>query len=294
MSNLALELAGGAPSAIDRSGHDRAGSGAPGKVSACAKGWYDPFGEATPGVTVRSMVTSAYDAIAEWYDAWVGTGSMRDDPFFPTVEALMGEIGGLTVCDLACGQGRVARYLAGLGARVVGVDLSAKLLAIARRHEEAEPRGVAYLQADARQLDGIVDAAFDGLICHLALMDIADLAPTLRGIARILKPAGWLVFSILHPCYNSSRSGEIESPEGIARVVAGYFTEGYWRSETRTGPPGKVGAYHRTLSTYVNTLADVGLALDRVAEPRATGIAAEKRPVWAEVPAVLVVRCQKV
>ncbi len=54
-----------------------------------------------------------------------------------------------------------------------------------------------------------------------------------------------------------------------------------------------MGAYHRTLATYVNALTDAGLTLERLAEPRATGAFAENRPVWAEVPAVLVAKCQR-
>jgi 2-polyprenyl-3-methyl-5-hydroxy-6-metoxy-1,4-benzoquinol methylase len=68
---------------------------------------------------------STYDEIAEWYEHWIGTHSMREDPFFPAVE-------GDRICDLACGQGRLARHLADLGARVVGIDLSAKLLGFSR------------------------------------------------------------------------------------------------------------------------------------------------------------------
>lgn len=235
---------------------------------------------------------SSYDAIAEWYDAWAGREA-RDDPYVAASLALMGDVAGIQICDLACGQGRVARYLADRGARVVGVDLSAKLLTIARRGEEANPRGVAYLQADAQHLDGIADEVFDGVLCHMALMDIPELAPTLRNVERILRPGGWFVFSILHPCYNSPPSGEQTTPDGAVRLVSGYFEEGYWRSDARTGPPGKVGSYHRTLATYVNSLREVGLRMDQVAEPRATGSHAERRPVWAEVPAVLIVRCQK-
>src|SRR5258708_34908715 len=96
----------------------------------------------------RAVTLSSYDEIAEWYDTWLGSGSLREDPFFPSVEALIGEVAGQRICDLACGQGRVSRHLADLGARVVGIDLSGKLLAIARRHEKAEPRAIAYLQAD--------------------------------------------------------------------------------------------------------------------------------------------------
>ncbi len=246
------------------------------------------------------MTVSTYDDIAEWYDSWVGTHSMHEDPYFPAVAALMGEVAGRRICDLACGQGRVARHLAGLGAHVVGIDLSAKLLEIARRHEEAVPRGIEYLQADAQSLDGEALGTFDGVVCFMALMDIPDLAPTLRSVARILQPGGWFVFSILHPCFHTSQSGEMNSPEGAVRTVSRYFMEGYWRSDTRSGPPGKVGAYHRTLSTYVNALTDTGLQLARVSEPRATGDLADSpslsglsRPVWAEVPAILVVGCRK-
>jgi ubiquinone/menaquinone biosynthesis C-methylase UbiE len=240
----------------------------------------------------QDLRVSTYDGIAEWYDDWV-TGPIGEDPYVREVQALMGEVAGQRVCDLACGQGRVARYLADRGARVVGIDLSAKLLEIARRHEEVEPRGIEYLQADARSLHGIADGTFDGVLCHMALMDIPDLVPTLHSVARILRPRGWFVFSILHPCYNTPRSDERVTPDGVVRTIAGYFTEGHWRADTRTGPPGKVGAYHRTLSTYINALIDAGLVLERVSEARATGDVAERRPVWAEVPAVLAARCRK-
>lgn len=89
-------------------------------------------------------------------------------------------------------------------------------------------------------------------------------------------------------------------PEGTVRTIGRYFAEGYWRTDTRTGPPGKVGAYHRMLSTHVNALADAGLTLERATEPRAVGAVADSssmsgvgRPVWAEVPAVLAARCRK-
>jgi ubiquinone/menaquinone biosynthesis C-methylase UbiE/8-oxo-dGTP pyrophosphatase MutT (NUDIX family) len=239
------------------------------------------------------VAASAYDEIAEWYDALAGPSISQDDPFFPVVEALIGDPAGQRICDLACGQGRVARYLAGRAAYVVGIDLSAKLLEIARRYEQVEPREIEYLQSDARTLHGISDSAFDGVICFMALMDIEDLAPTFYTVARVLRPGGWFVFATFHPCYHTPRSGEMASTEGWLRTVGCYFTEGHWRSDTRIGPPGKVGAYHHTLSTYLNTLIDAGLTLERVSEPRATANLAEKRPIWAEVPAVFVARCRK-
>jgi hypothetical protein len=128
----------------------------------------------------------------------------------------------------------------------------------------------------------------------MALMDIPDLAPTLRAVGRVLRPGGWFAFSILHPCSHTATARELVAPDGsLVRAVSAYFAEGFWRQAERPGPPGKVGAYHRTLSTYVNALADAGLALERLAEPPATPRVAERRPIWREAPAVLVAMCRK-
>ena len=238
------------------------------------------------------MAASPYDEIAEWFDTWVGASSMPEDDFFRADESLMGDVRGLRICDLACGQGRAARLLADRGAHVVAVDVSERMLDIARRHEAAEPRGITYVQADVQRLDDSLGEPFDGVVCHMALMDIPDLEATLHTVSQILKPDGWFVFAVLHPCYNLARSGEQMTSEGWIRTVAGYFAEGYWRSDTRTGPPGKVGAYHRTLSTHVNALTAAGLIVERMLEPRLTGRYAASRPIWTEVPGALVVRCR--
>jgi SAM-dependent methyltransferase len=236
------------------------------------------------------VTVSTYDDIAEWYRQHYGVEPVTEDPFFAAVQGLVGDVAGQLVCDLGCGEGRVSRHLADLGGRVIGVDVSRRLLAMAAEHERAEPRGVAYLREDAQGLPAVRDAVFDGVVCHMALMDIAELIPTVEAIGRVLRPAGWFVFSILHPCYHTRPSGEITSGDGTTfRTVSDYFTEGFWRSDQRPGPPGRVGAHHRTLSTYINALTGVGLVVERVSEPRLTG----PRPVWREVPAVLVARCTR-
>jgi 2-polyprenyl-3-methyl-5-hydroxy-6-metoxy-1,4-benzoquinol methylase len=51
---------------------------------------------------------------------------------------------------------------------VIGVDLSVRLLEIARCHEQLEPRGIDYRLADARTLHGIAGAYFDGVVCFQA------------------------------------------------------------------------------------------------------------------------------
>jgi ubiquinone/menaquinone biosynthesis C-methylase UbiE len=244
----------------------------------------------------RPMPQAAYDAIAEWYDEQVRSGVLL--PFHELAIAAMmemlGDLQGREVCDIACGQGIVARELARRGARVTGVDISERLLEIARREEAEAPLGIAYRRDDAHTLATLPDAAFDAATCNLALMDIPDLDAVGEAICRVLRIGGVFAFSITHPCVVPPGSyWTTEAEGGPGRHVLGYFAEGFAVPPYSPGVRGKVGTYHRTLSTYLNTLADIGFTLDRIAEPRATGLAAERQPAAAEAPMFLVARFVK-
>ena len=234
-----------------------------------------------------------YDEIADWYNQVMRSGSLLHDLVLPSLFELIGPVSGKRICDLGCGQGDVARELARRGAIVVGVDISSKMLEFARRSEETNPAGIEYVLDDAHTLARFDDASFNGVVCNFALMDIPDLAATLRAVRRIIRPNGWFVFSITHPCFQTPVSRWIITGEGaIAREVGEYFAEGYWRSDNAGGVRGKVGAYHRNLSTYVNGLSEAGLILDRMREPRAEGEVADRRPECHQMPVVLTVRCK--
>jgi 2-polyprenyl-3-methyl-5-hydroxy-6-metoxy-1,4-benzoquinol methylase len=111
---------------------------------------------------------SAYDAIAEWYDPWLGSASVADDAVFPAVEYLMGVVEGLRVCDLACGHGCVARHLADRGARVTGIEVSVRLLEMARGYEAQQPRSIDYRHDDARALNSCTAEDFDVVVLNVA------------------------------------------------------------------------------------------------------------------------------
>ncbi len=100
------------------------------------------------------MSRAAYDEIACWYDEAIQGGpfGLFHDFAISAVLNLAGGVRGLRVCDLACGQGVVSRRLAGLGAVVVGVDVSEGMLDFARRYEREEPLGITYVRGDARSL----------------------------------------------------------------------------------------------------------------------------------------------
>ncbi len=218
-----------------------------------------------------------YDTIADWYPDWVGdgTGLVADGvgDLLPTTVA------GLRVLDVACGHGRASRGLARLGADVVGVDVSSELIALARAREAAEPLGITYRAADIADLEHWWDGAvFDGAVCEMAMMDIDDLVGTFDAVAASLRPDGWFVISMVHPCFPGNDAGLSSWPPDLT-----YFDEGWWTS-TRHNPDGvriRVGSSHRTVSTYLNTLAAADFTLERVFEPP------------EPVPMIFLIRCRR-
>ncbi len=121
-------------------------------------------------------------------------------------------------------------------------------------------------------------------------MDIPDLQAVFQTARRILKPGGWLVFAITHPCFELPHAQWITTENGqIVRAVRGYFQEGNWKSDGG-GVRSRVGAHHRTLSTYLNTLVAANFTLERIVEPMASGERAEQVPGNREVPSLLLIR----
>jgi ubiquinone/menaquinone biosynthesis C-methylase UbiE len=234
---------------------------------------------------------STYDGIADWYDHWVRTDGFVQDFVLPAVLDLVGEVPGQAVCDLACGQGLVARTLARRGARVTGIDLSGAMLALAAQYEAEEPLGVRYQQDDAERLTTVSARQFEGVVCSMALMDCADPGAVFRSVVRILQPGGWLVSALTHPCFQVPGYQHVpHPPDAWAWQVTDYFTERTWHSADASGVRARVGAHHRTLGTYLNAAAEAGLVLARVSEPRAIGPLAERSPWYTQVPSLLCLR----
>ena len=199
-----------------------------------------------------------YDAIAEWYPPWVG-----GDPGL-VCEHIASELVGQRWLDVACGSGRTSRELARRGASVIGVDLSSRLIELARASHVDGDAG-AYLAAEvARTAEWWDGVSFDGAVCEMAFMDIDDLAGTLSTTAAALRPGAPFVVSMVNPCFPGNDAGLSSWPPD-----EGYTAEGFWTSD-RHNPEGvrlRVGSNHRMLSTYLNALIAAGFVLERFHEP---------------------------
>jgi 2-polyprenyl-3-methyl-5-hydroxy-6-metoxy-1,4-benzoquinol methylase len=69
-----------------------------------------------------------YDEFADWYEQWIGDAP----PLIAAQVGLLPVVAGERVLDIACGQGRMSRYLARMGADVAGVDISPAMFGKAR------------------------------------------------------------------------------------------------------------------------------------------------------------------
>jgi len=109
-----------------------------------------------------------------------------------TFEQMIGDVRGKSVLDLGCGEGFYTRRLRQLGAaRVVGVDISSEMIALAQQEETAAPLGVEYRVGDVRTADRI--GAFDLVVTFFMLnhaQDRADLLAMCQGVAANLKAGG--------------------------------------------------------------------------------------------------------
>src|ERR1041385_4731068 len=89
-------------------------------------------------------VRDSWDRVADAYAEGQASGVdyYRYEFFGPAQLALCGDVHGLRILDVGCGNGYFARALSRRGARVTGIDISPRMIEHARKQEVAEPLGI--------------------------------------------------------------------------------------------------------------------------------------------------------
>jgi ubiquinone/menaquinone biosynthesis C-methylase UbiE len=230
--------------------------------------------------------------MATWYDQLLQQGSGPHETAIACLLRLVGDVAGRSVLDLACATGLATRALAAAGARsVTGIDASPAMIDLARTRTGASP-AITYRADDAQALASCADDEFDGATCQLGLMDIPDLDATLGSVHRVLKPGGWFVFVIGHPCFLAPHADTVTDDSGrTGRFIHDYRQERFWRSPNPTGVR-RAGNYHRTLSTYLNAIHHAKFIVEEAQEPTAEPLLARQQPVYIDVPIFLAIRAR--
>ena len=201
----------------------------------------------------------------------------------PTLFSLMPDLEGKRVLDLGCGSGeRCMDYIRSGAAGVTGVDISGKMLAIAN-NEYSDPK-ITYIKMPMEDI-GSIDETFDVVISSLALHYVEDFPGVVKNVYRLLGDGGIFLFSQEHPlttCYSGTgdRWTRDENGKKLHANVAHYCVEG--RKDATWFIEG-VQRYHRMFSTIVNTLADNGFRIIKMAEPCPTDEIVQKYPEYYDL-----------
>ena len=203
---------------------------------------------------------AAYDPIAEWYAAQVRSGSLRSflNHLASCLLEIAGDVSGQKVLDAGCGEGHVARLFARHGAEVVAVDISPRLLHLARTFEEQDQLAIEYVEADLAEGLPSHRRSFDLAIANMVLEDCADHVGVLAAIADALEPGGRLLLSLNNP-YAVAARGKVDD-----YFRSGALAQTFGTDQARYEVP----FYFRTLEDLMSAFRRQGFLLRSLVDVR--------------------------
>jgi SAM-dependent methyltransferase len=184
-----------------------------------------------------------------------GTPQRGLESILPIMLDLLGDVTGKAALDAGCGEGFLARILAARWATVTGIDLSPRLIALAR---ERDPDGhIDYRVANLSRPVPDLTIRFDLISSHLVLNDVADHQGFAATLAALTRPGGRAVIALNNP-YSSVVRGHLADyfPSGTRAVYGGMTA---WLGE-------EVGYYHRTMGDYIDAFFNAGWRLARLVD----------------------------
>lgn len=191
-------------------------------------------------------------------------GSFNDLIEQPEIKKLLPDISGKRILDLGCGYGANCAEFAAEGASlVVGIDLSEKMLGVAKS-EHADDR-ITFMQMDMSDVDGL-DGKFDLIFSSLAFHYVKDFESLAKKLYDKLESEGTLLFSQFHPLHTAGGDGFVLDEEGnaVSYKMRDYARQGIRRIDWIVDG---VEIYHRTFAGIIDPLTDAGFIIQKIVEP---------------------------
>jgi ubiquinone/menaquinone biosynthesis C-methylase UbiE len=194
----------------------------------------------------KDNVKKTYDKISKKYHKITPKHFFNAYLEVPATTSLIDNVKGKNVLDLGCGTGMHTKILKRRGADVWGLDISPKMIEIARN----DIKGVDFKVGSANKLP-YKPKFFDIVVAGLCVSYFKNLDKALKEVYRVLKKDGIFVFSIPNPLLEIS--SHIKGKPYNYRVFKDYFKEGKTHSRWPTFKV-NIPYYHRTFQTLVRAI----------------------------------------
>ena len=206
---------------------------------------------------------------SEWIEK-AQTNDFRMHYIMPYTMQKLGNVEGLDILDLGCGEGGYSRELAGRGAKVTAADCSEMSIGYAAYAAKEKNLDISCLVRNSNDLYGIQNDSFDVVLCAMMLMDVEDFDGTMKEIYRVLRPDGKVFISILHPCFKPPVEHKwFHENDTVQVIVKNYFEPEEWVGEI-AGIDQRVIYRHRTMSDYVKVFVRNNFKIIDLNEPKPT------------------------
>lgn len=205
--------------------------------------------------TSSPIALQAFEELAEPFAARADTKPHNAYYERPATLSLVPDVSGKRVLDAGCGPGFYTAWLLDRGAEVVALDVSPKMVELARARVGTRAQ---VIQADLGQaLDFLSPASFDLVLSALTLDYVLDWDAVFGEFFRVLRRPGQLVFSVGHPFadFLLHPNGNYFQTEFIEHVWTGF------------GIRVTVPTYRRPLQGLLGPLMAAGFTLERLLEP---------------------------
>lgn len=183
-----------------------------------------------------------------------------------TLKQILPDFSGKRALDLGCGFGWHCQYAIENGATMVtGIDISEKMLEVAGKICSAP--NIEYRRMAIEDFE-FTPQSYDIVISSLTFHYLESFDDICRKVYRCLDSKGVFVFSVEHPVFTAQGTQDWyynQEQERMHWPVDQYFIEGR-RTATFLGE--SVTKYHKTLTTYINSLLGAGFSIQELIEPQ--------------------------